>query len=245
MNEEVFGQLLGEMIRDEFSVYDDPPKWKFSLKHRCAMKRIFARYEKNMRRRREKLRFGGIVTRETEPHKSRLSFKQRIGAVALVVFIIVFLAGCAAVASFISEKFHGSVRREYTLVNAVDIENSPEFIEYEYELGYVPDGFELTEKYSGRTNVYTRYKNETTGQSISLYQWVKSEFAPQLNTEYHTLETTDINGSEGLYIDFGDEETACSLLVWDNGDYIIEIYAKLDKESTLNLLNTHKFQNIL
>ena len=50
MNEDILKELLGEMLESEFAEYDEPPKWKFSLKHRLAMKRIFARFERNVRK---------------------------------------------------------------------------------------------------------------------------------------------------------------------------------------------------
>ena len=47
MNENVLSQLLGEMMESEFAECDNTPKWKYSLKHRFAMKRIFASFERN------------------------------------------------------------------------------------------------------------------------------------------------------------------------------------------------------
>ena len=62
MNENIFKQLLGEMLESDFAEFDNSPEWKPSLKHRLAMKRIFARYERNVRKLKEK-----DVKQHTEP----------------------------------------------------------------------------------------------------------------------------------------------------------------------------------
>ena len=50
------------------------------------------------------------------------------------------------------------------------------------------------------------------------------------------LEVIDINGYIGLCVDFSNEECNKTLLIWDNGDYIIEILADLAKENAVNML---------
>lgn len=136
---------------------------------------------------------------------------------------------------FVSDKFHGTVYSDNTQLTAVDIENSPNKIEYKYVLAFVPDGFEMIETDFSSIDVYTRYKNESTGQEITLRQWVKSEFKPHYNTEHHHFEEVTVNGYTGLYIDFSYGTYCHTLLVWDNEDYILEIVADLNKSDTENL----------
>lgn len=235
MNEDVFRQLLGEMLESEFAEYDNPPKWKFSLKHRIAMKRIFARYEKNVQKLKEK---SSETAALIEHNKPRLNIKQRLLIALCIIVLMTFLVGWVIV--FISRDFHGTVYEDNTFINAVNLENSPKTIEYEYVLSYVPDGFELIEKNTSRTNAYTLYMNSLTGQTITLQQWVKSHYTPHLNTEHQALEEMNINNITGLYVDIGNEDFNKTLILWDNGDYIIEILADLDKESTIDLLQNNK-----
>ena len=219
------------MLESEFAEYDHPPKWQFSLKHRLAMKRIFARYERNVQKLKEKSPDTAALIEQNKP---RLSFKQRMLIVICIIILMTFLVGWVIV--FISRDFHGMVYKDYTLINAVNLENSPETIEYEYVLSCVPDGFELIETDTSPTNVYTLYMNSLTKQTITLHQWVKSHYTPHLNTEYHTLEEIYINNTTGLYMDLSHEDYYRTLLAWDNGDYIIEVSADLDKDSTMDLL---------
>ena len=236
MNEDVFRQLLGEMMRSEFAEYDNPPKWKFSLKHRLAMKRIFARYEKNVQKLKEK---STDTATPIEQYKPRLNFKQRLLLVLCIIILMTFLVGWVVV--FVSKDFHGTVYRDNTLINAVNLENAPLTIEYKYTLNSVPEGFELIETDSSPHDSYSLYMNKTTNQTITLYQCVKLHFTPHINTEHHTLEEIDINGSTGLFIDLSSKTCDYSLVMWDNGDYIIEIFGDLDKESMIVLLKNNKF----
>ncbi|MGN0679532.1 MAG: DUF4367 domain-containing protein [Oscillospiraceae bacterium] len=90
------------------------------------------------------------------------------------------------------------------------------------------------------SNVYTLYMNSSTGQVITLKQLVKTHFSTHYNTEKNTFEEISINDKMGLYIDFSSDNRNNTVFIWDNGDYIIEISADLDKNSTLDLLNIAK-----
>lgn len=234
MSENVFRQLLGEMVDSEFAEYNSR-EWKFSLKHRLAMKRIFARYENNVQKLKEK---SIEPIAPNEQNKPRLSFKRRLLLALCIIFFMTFLVGWVVV--FVSKDFHGTVHHEYTLVNAKNLENAPQTIEYTYILNSVPDGFELIETIPSPTNIYTKYKNNLTNQTIVLSQWVKSHYTPHINTEHRILEEIDINGITGLFVDFSGDTSDSSLAIFDNGDYIIEISADLDKESTIELCKVNK-----
>lgn len=236
MNEAVFKQILEEIMEEELAEFDNVPAWKPSLKHRLAMRRIFARYERNVRR----LKKERVV--QPEPAIRRPLTFRRLGKRLTVVLIVIFLAvltGCA-VAVFISKSFHGVVYKDNTHLFAVDIENSPAKIEYKYALASIPEGFEMTETDATPFDCYTRYKNKQTGQGITLRQWVKAKFDPHYNTEHHQLEDITVNGREGMCIDFSGEAFSHTVVVWDNGDYIIEISADLDKVDTINLSKINK-----
>ncbi len=238
MNEDVFKDILAKAVDHEFAEFNNVPEHKFSLKHRIAMNRIFARYERNVRKLRESK---AVSVPSAYEHKPRRSLKQRILIATVIVILMTFLAGWVVV--FVSEKFHGTVYRDNTRLIAVDTENCPQTIEYRYALASVPDGFEFVETNSSPIHVYTQYKNELTGQGITLYQWVKSEYSSNLNTENYDLKEVDIGGKTGLYIDFSTGSYDHSFIVWDNGDYIIEIMADLDKEFLIKLSNLHKVEN--
>ena len=68
MCENVFKELLEEMIESELAEFDNAPEWKPSLKHRLAMKRIFARYERNVQKLKEKL-----LSKRHSPNRTTLA----------------------------------------------------------------------------------------------------------------------------------------------------------------------------
>lgn len=238
MNDPVLKRILEKSIMRELAAFenDDTPEHKFSLKHRIAMKRIFARYERNVRKLREnELAKAPVITE----YKPKLSLKQRLIIVAVIIFLMTFLVGWVVV--FVSEKFHGTVYRDNTHIFAVDLENAPLIIENKYHLNSVPEGFELIETDSSPTDLYSLYMNETTKQTIALHQCVKQYYKTHINTEHHALEEIFINGNKGLFIDLSSKTCDYSIVMWDNGDYIIEISANLNKEDTINLSKITKF----
>ncbi len=54
----------------------------------------------------------------------------------------------------------------------------------------------------------------------------------------------NINGNYGLYLDIGGENREHGDLVWDNGDYILEIAGDLSKSELVNLAQSAKVMRI-
>lgn len=239
MSENILKEILLEVHEIECGVVDDLPDIKPSLRQRLAMKKIFARYERNSR----KLKNAGIIeeTPTIEHRTKRYNIKQRLLIAALIIILMTFLAGCvSAIVKYVSGHFNGTVYENNTQLFVVNMENCPQTIEYQYVLNNIPEGFELTKTISSSTNVYTLYLNKSTGQVITLEQWVKSQFSTHYNTEKNTFEEININGITRLFIDFSTDKRNNSVLIWDNEDYIIEISVDLDKKSALNLLDIAK-----
>lgn len=239
MSENVLKEIMLEVHKIECGVPDDLPDFKPSLRHRLAMKRIFSRFEKNAR----KLRDARTIQEPPiiEHRTRRYSIKQRLLIAMLIIILMTFLAGCVnAVIKFVSEHFSGTVYEDNTQLFVVDLENCPQTIEYQYALTNIPEGFELIETIPLTTNICTLYLNSSTKQIITLNQWVKSEFTPHYNTENKAFEEIEINDTMGLFIDLSCNKRSNSVFIWDNGDYIIEISADLDKSSTTDLLNIAK-----
>lgn len=239
MSETILKEILLEVHEIECGVIKDLPDFKPSLRHRLAMKRIFARFERNSRKLRNTKSIQEPTTAEQSARRYRI--KQRLLTAAIIIILMTFLAGCVStIIKFVSEQFHGTAYEDNTLLSAVDIEKCPQTIEYQYVSTNVPEGFELIETVSSPTNVYTLYMNSSTGQVITLKQWVKTHYSTHYNTEKNTFEDISINDKMGLYIDFSSDNRNNTVFIWDNGDYIIEISADLDKKSALDLLNIAK-----
>lgn len=240
MNENILRDILLEVHEIECGVSDDLPDFKPSLRHRLAMKRIFARFDRNMRKLRNTRR---TVEAPTIEHRTRrYNIKQRVLIATLIIVLMAFLAGCAsAIVKFVSEHFNGKVNEDNTQLFVINLDNCPQTIEYQYVLTNIPDGFELIETTLSPTNTYTLYLNSSTGQYITLQQSVKTYFFPHYNTEKNKFEEINIKDTiTVLFLDLSIDKQDSWVLIWDNGDYIIEISADLDKNSALNLLNITK-----
>ena len=121
---------------------------------------------------------------------------------------------------------------------AVNIESCPTTIEHKYYLPDLPKGFELIESDSSSFDVYTLYLNNETKQTITLSQYTKNHFKPHYDTEHHNFEDVEINSHSGLCIDLSDDEHFCSMVIWDNDDYILELFGDLSKNQLVELAKT-------
>lgn len=230
MSDNILEEIVAESYRHEFEQFDNSPEHVFSLKHRFAMKRIFSRYARNVEKNKHS---NNKLIYEVRDNNRRLSIKQRLIVAVLIVFLMTMLVGWVIV--YVSQNFSGTVHQNYTQLTAVNTDNCPQTIEYKYYLSEIPEDFVVIETTSSPFVEHTVYYNSSTNQTIDIMQSVKTSFRPNYNTEHNDLEEIEINGHDGLYIDFSDSEHYSSLLVWDNDDYIIEIGGDLPKSSIINL----------
>lgn len=230
MSESILKSILEESARLEWDKYENVPEHKFSLKHRLAMERIFKLYEKNKRA----IHSAAV----SKPKRFRLTRKAVL--TAIVIVLLAALAGCTA-AYFISQSFRGDVHREYTRIFPIDTANCPTTIEEKYYLPKLPEGFEVLETDSTPYDVYTSYVNSSTGETITLRQLVKTDFSPiHFNTEKYDFQEVDINGHCALLLDYSSIGEIFSGVVWDNGDYVIELCGNLSKNEVIDLAKTAK-----
>ena len=237
MSETLFKEILGEFVKCNYAEFDNEPEHIFSLKHRLAMKRIFARYERNVHKLRK---YEKTDIPLTNIYKPRINIKQRLIIITVIVILMTLLVGWVVV--LVSGNFSGTVYSDKTHFTITDPKGSPQTIEYKYELSSLPEGFEMTKTDLSPIHSYTFYVNKQTNQTITLRQWVKSSFERNYNTENHLIEDVIINGCSGFCIDFSDEKYKSSLLVWDNGDYIIEILGNFNKNDIINLSTINKVE---
>lgn len=234
MLENLLDEVLTEYYTKEFSNYSTVPEHKFSLKHRIAMKKIFKRYEFNtMQLRSKAVNIFGFSER-----KFRLTLKRLL--VLVIIVLLAALAGCSIV-YFTSQGFRREVHSDNTELFAINLENCPTVIEEKYFLPEIPEGFEVLQTTSSPFNEYISYINKQTGKTIAFIQYVKSEFdSIHFTTEKGELVEVEINGQYGLLIDLSDEENIFFDVIWDNGDYILEISGNSLKNELLDLAQSAK-----
>lgn len=232
MSESVLKSILEESAQLEWAKYGSAPEHTFSRKHCRSMKRIFKLYE-NKR---------PSYVNSNPSQRIRITRKA-----ALVLALIVFLAaiaGCAA-AYFWSQSFRGTVHHDNTELFAINTDNCPSTIEEKYYLSDLSQDFKVLDTDSTSFDEYISYQNSLTGQTITFSQYVKTEdYSFHLNTEDHYLEEVYINGCYGLFIDFSSGGVVCSEVMWDNGDYILELWGNMTKNELIDLAKSAKvFEN--
>lgn len=226
MGECVFDIILQEWAESEWEEYADAPGFKTSKKHDRAMKRIFKRYERNTQKLRPQVEIRARAVRK------------RI-IVALVVIILAIFTGFTA-AYFISRSFRGEVHSDNTELFPINMENCPTVIEDKYYLSELSGGFEIISTSSNPISITTIYKNNATGQTISFQQSVKEDFSMHFNTEKGEFVEVEINGHSGVTLEITIDNQVLNGIIWDSGDYILQISSNLDKNELLYLAKSAK-----
>ena len=227
MNENILKSLLQESVEREWSKYENAPEHKFSLKHRLAMKKIFKLFSQNTRK-----TASNTPQKWHKPH----SIRKRLMIAAIIIICLVLMTGFALL--FISKGFVGNIYHDNTHLYAVDVSDCPSTIEKVYTLSVVPEGYELYLSENNGIQVYNLYKN-ASGLDLIFEQSVKSEYDSHINTEGYALQGTDVNGCNAVYIEY-DIAGISSIVIWDNGDYILELSSEFNKEDMRNLAESAK-----
>ncbi len=224
MNTYSLRDILAEVCRQELAEYDDlPPVKRFSFRHKRRMEKIFSDYEKS---------------RDFKPVNAHLRLSWRTIKIILIAILLAALTVTAA-ATMING-FRRKVHRDNTQLFAISDENAPTIIENKYYLSALSDDFVLSSEDSTPYCEYSYYVDSVSGQALTFYQNTKKEYDRHFNTEGHDFEEVDVNGCYALYLgDFSSDEDF-GLIVWDNGDYILEIIGDLDKDSLLSLAKSAK-----
>ena len=85
------------------------------------------------------------------------------------------------------------------------------------------------------------FENTKTDQTITFYQMVKNKFnSVHFNTENNELVELEINGHYGLYLERSRNNNNRSYIIWDNGNYILEIAGNLNKNDITKLAKSAK-----
>lgn len=233
MSESVLKSILEESARLEWAKYDKAPKHIFSKEHEQSMKRVFKLFEKNKCK---------LKSYEAYKQHFRIRFTKKTALVLLTIIFLAVLAGCTVV-YYVSHSFKGSVHTDNTEIKVIDTENCPSVIKEKYYLSELSEDFEVTDSISTPFYEYTSYQNKKNNseQTIVFRQYVKTDLGSiHFNTEGQDLEEVEVNGHYGLCLVFSSDGFVFSDVIWDNGDYILELSGDFDKNALFNLAKSAK-----
>lgn len=228
MNEITLDEILVAAHDVEFAQYENVPEHVFSRKNNRTMKRIFKAYEKQTAFLHSDIMHNRSVV-------SHFRWNRKTVFIMLMLIFLAVLVGCSAIVYFLGG-FKTDVYIDNTQLFPITLTDCPQKIEEVYYLSELPSDFELLEESISDTSVYTSYINSTAGKTITFHQSIKTAFEPHYNTEYSDLEEISIGEHKGI----GLEGKIDYIATWDNGDYILEIWADLSKSEVINLAKSAK-----
>ncbi len=210
MTEKQFDQMLASVILE----FDDDD---FAIPAGCFVPHVFSRrFERKMKK---LLR---TVEHSQQP-KRRISLRR---AVTVAIVAAAFLSAAALTTGAMDNLFQYFLPEVFTTHSIVRSSNdmfAPTSFEEQYVPVYVAQGFGLTRRPLVIENrgvlSYTYEPCDGEGREISFCQYLKADYAPNLNTENHELEKITVQGYEGFKLVIREHV----YIAWDNGDYILEI----------------------
>lgn len=231
MSESVLKSILEESARLEWVKYENAQEHVFSKKHERKMKHVFKLFERNDCKLKP---YTG-----SKPHY-HFRFTKRNIIVLLAVIFLAALAGCG-VTYFTSKNFYGKVNADNTELFVINTENCPSTIEDKYYLPCLPDGYEVLGTDSTPFYEWISYENPATEQTLTFCQFAKVSFdSTHYDTENQKFQEININGHSGLCLDYSSQGYNYAVIVWDNGDYIFELFGEYSKNELCDLAKTAK-----
>ncbi len=220
-NEYSLGMILEEVYRLDFEEFSTPPKHRFSLRNCIRINLLFTKYK----------------------NKTKTIITKRVNKRLVTTAIIIVMLATLAVTAVAVMMINGFIQKEYndnTQLFAENIENSPNTIEYLYYLPELPHKYVFYDGGITDASSTTMYINNETGYTLMLKQTVKREFDDHFNNEGYILEPIEINGLDGMFVDFSTTAQPSTLIIWDNEDYIIELHCDMPKGDAIKLAESIK-----
>lgn len=228
------GDLMAMYYENEFSATEEVTLPQFSAKHNRKMKKAFNAFAEN--------RTSAHDLSMTTNAKKPLSIRKQILFAAIIIVLLAFVTG--GVKAFFSNSFRGTVYNDNTYIFAFDDSDSPTIIEEEYMLSVIPEGYELYGVSSASITRSVVYKNASS-QELIFDQTVKSEYDSHVNTEGYKIEEIDINGCDGIYIEFRYENFTDTLVIWNSNDYILMLCGNFAKNELIDLAKSNEIKGFL
>ena len=130
-------------------------------------------------------------------------------------------------------KFVVNVFEKFSIVQAVDANDSPQTIEDIYEITYDLSGYSYD---LWSCDDISRRAEYTNGEIyINFGQHTKAEYDILLNTENADIEIIKINGHEAIY--YMDNHNYHHI-IWDNDDYIISLGSNIGKTTLIDIADS-------
>lgn len=218
MKDNSIKDIFDEAYKRELSGSDNSPEHKFSFSHKRKMKKIFRLYDKNT-----------AVQPDTAAHKSA----KRLTVAVVLIIVLLALSAVSVIAVY--SAVHKQHSDHYDML-VIDRKSGQDMIKYVYELADHTVDFRSIDK----DNCFTVYKTDL-GDTVLLEQTVKINYTNHNDNENGAYSTVYIGDIPAVYISSDDD---FGTLLWDNGDYVMEITGHMTKNELINSAKSLKISEI-
>ena len=221
---EIFDNILSQAI----AVYMN--EWLFSDEFKEDKFNKSKSFEKKMSKM--------IKSQHNIYHKLTLTRVRKFLCIAAII-IALFLSSLSvgAVRVFIANFFVNHFSTHDKLSANTEEGSYPTELEELYELGYIPDGYELAdESILDNSATYVYVSGEVP---LIFEQTTKDMFSFGIDNEF-TTKTTEVHNRQEYYVN--EHNDGSFTFIWDNGEYIFDLTAYLPKEAVFNLCNSLKIK---
>lgn len=204
-NDEIFAMVLEQALDEEIAECENLPDHKFSRGFEHKMKKL--------------LRSGIAEDQQT----SSALVGRRLPIAVIVVIVTFLLMGAAATTYVLWKHFRLQDRGLYTLLHITDVDDCPKTLEERYRLTADLSGFTENVLSDDEILYFIEYENKEKDIKISFQQEPKYGVSKMLNTEdMESPVKVTVNGCKGIYYE---TKYGSHVLVWDTGDYLIDLGA--------------------
>lgn len=209
-----------ESYRQEFAEFTKGGEYRFSLRHRLKMRKVFQKYDNS------KTIDLSISSKPTLRRRLMVALIVALTAVILTITVI----------GIITNGFRFVEHEDHTQFDAADIIDYPTTIEEIYEPTWIPEGFKVIEieELKAVREVKYVYNND----HFMICQLTKPTFIGYADSQKYYAENIDVNGCTATYW----KSEGINKIFWDNGQYIISISGTITKEELIKLAKSTKLK---
>ncbi len=211
-----------EAYRQEFAEFTKGGEYRFSLRHRLKMRKVFQKYDNS--------KTIDLSISSKPKLRRRLMVALIIALTAIILTITVI--------GIITNGFRFVEHEDHTQFDAVDVMDYPTTIEEIYEPTWIPEGFEITELRDGKVLREVKYKKNN--KHFVIRQYTKQNFLGYVDSQRYQTENISVNEYTVVYW----QSDNVNKLYWDNGEYIISIFGTIAKEELIKLAESTKLKNV-
>lgn len=179
-----------------------------------------------------------LIRRRNKPYFNLICTGGR--RAACIVAAIIILSASSLSVEAVREAVNDFFMSIFGDLTAVSVNNAtekdyPATIKEEYAISNLPDGFELSDYNRDSGTIFAAYFNGD--KYIFFEQFVHDSYLGYFDNEHSELEYyTDESGQEYLIQNTGHDYC----ILWDDGNYILQITSNLNKKDALSLCKSTK-----